>query len=330
MSCHHRMWVLGLPAVLLTGAVAAFSGCSCDSEATDTEGTGANGTGANGTGANGTGASAAAGGAAGWGVGGGVAGWGIGGGSYGMCAGIIYECGDLLDNDDDGLVDWQDPACTGPCDNTEDSLYPDLPGMTGDKCRLDCFWDNGNGPGNDDCHWDHQCDPLEVDPGYHPEVDCPYDDSVSVGQMTCAEAFETQSDTCYAYCVPLVPNGCDCFGCCELPPESGKFVWLQSYDEDKNGTCNLDVIEDPTMCHPCTPVPGCSNGCGRCELCMGKTEVPEDCFGTGGTGAGGTGAGGGPPEVQCDPDVQPCGLEGQDPCPTGYYCITGCCIKAPT
>ncbi len=35
------------------------------------------------------------------------------------CQGHIYQCGDLLDNDGDGLVDSEDPDCLGPCDNTE-------------------------------------------------------------------------------------------------------------------------------------------------------------------------------------------------------------------
>ena len=314
-----RMWMLAL--ALTVGVSAPFSGCSCEEDATT--GAGANGAGANGTGANGTGANGTGGGAAAAATGG-TGAYGVGGGFYGECAGIIYDCGDMIDNDEDGLTDSQDPACTGPCDNTEDSLYPDLPGMTGDECRLDCFWDNGNGPGNDDCHWDHHCDPLEVEPDYPPEVACAFDDTVSVGPYSCEEAFNGQSQACYDYCRPLVPNGCDCFGCCELPPGSGKYVWLQSYDEDKNGTCNLDVIEDPAMCHPCTYVPGCFNGCGRCELCMGKTELPEDCFQDAGTGGAG-----GSPGTQCDPGIQPCGLPGQEPCGMGYYCITGCCIEAP-
>ena len=52
----------------------------------------------------------------------------------------------------------------------------------------------------------------------------------------------------------------------------------------------------------------CFNGCGRCELCMGKTELPPDCF-----GGGGAGAGGGPPEQRCDENIQPCGLPGDEP-----------------
>jgi hypothetical protein len=292
------------------------------------------------TGGNGHGGSSGVGGATGGttqsqGGNGAIGGMGSSSSGYGgypveeaLCSGKLYECGDLLDNDEDGLIDWEDPDCLGSCDNTEDSYYPDLPGMTGGPCKVDCFWDNGNGSGDDECYWDHHCDPLEVGPDFPPEADCPFDDTEDVGPFTCEEAFNEQLPECYDACLPLVPNGCDCFGCCELPAESGNYVWLQSYDEDKNGTCTLAAVNDPSLCHPCTYVPGCFNGCGRCELCMGKTTVPADCFPDGGTGTGGSG--GGSSSGQCDPGMQPCGLPGQDICPQGYYCITGCCVELPT
>lgn len=245
------------------------------------------------------------------------------------CDGKLYQCGDLADNDMDGWVDSQDPDCTGPCDNTEDSLYPNLPGMTGDPCSLDCFWDNGNGSGNDHCYWDHRCDPLEVAPDYPPEgEDCAYDPSHDPKPgLTCEEAFDQQpldqSPTCYEYCAPLVPNGCDCFGCCELPARSGKFVWLGSTDlSTGDGSCTLDAVEDTSKCKPCTFVEGCGNPCEPCEYCLGKTELPEYCF------PDGEGGGSGNPD-QCPEGEQPCG-PGDSPCPSGYYCITGCCIEAPT
>jgi len=233
------------------------------------------------------------------------------------CGNKVYECGDLEDNDGDGLIDSQDEHCLGPCDNTEDSYYADIPGMTGGPCKSDCFWDNGNGSGSDDCFWDHQCDELEVAPDYPPEgPDCAYDPNAGAGPYTCEEAYNMQSQMCYDVCVPLVPNGCDCFGCCELPAGSGKFVWLGSTDLESNlGTCTQDVVSDTSKCKPCTPVPGCGNDCQPCELCLGKTELPPECFDPDG----------GNPD-QCAPGVQACGLAGQDPCPTGYYCITGCCV----
>ncbi len=236
------------------------------------------------------------------------------------CANQVYECGDCEDNDSDGLIDSQDPDCLGACDNTENSYYPNLPGAPGGPCKSDCFWDNGNGSGNDDCYWDHQCDPLEVAPDYPPEgVGCAYDDTATPGPgLTCAGAFAQQSQTCLDFCGPLAPNGCDCFGCCELPAGGGKFVWLGSEVNDV-GSCTLADVADPTKCKPCTFVPGCGNPCETCELCVGKDELPPECF----TDDGGI------PMGQCPDGVQACGLVGQDPCPINYYCVTGCCQKLP-
>ncbi len=251
------------------------------------------------------------------------------------CAGKIYECGDTIDNDKDGLIDAADPDCLGPCDNTELGLNPNLPGAKGAPCAADCFWDNGNGSGNDDCYWDHHCDTLEVAPNYYPEGPaCSYDPKAKPGPgLTCDQAYNAQSQKCLSYCKPLVPNGCDCFGCCELPANGGKYVWLGKFDGNGNPTCFLDSIGDPSKCPPCTPVKGCLNTCGHCELCVGKNKLPDDCFpsGSGGasgtSGAGGSGSGGNP--QGCDPELQPCGLPGQLPCPSGKYCITGCCIAVP-
>src|SRR5262245_61938365 len=43
------------------------------------------------------------------------------------CGAHVYECGDTIDNDHDGLIDSQDPDCLGPCDNTENSFYGGIP-----------------------------------------------------------------------------------------------------------------------------------------------------------------------------------------------------------
>ena len=84
------------------------------------------------------------------------------------------------------------------------------------------------------------------------------------------------------------------------------------------------VIDDPSRCEPCQPVAGCLNDCGPCELCIGKDTLPPECYLDGGMGSGGGGSG-----SQCPPTVQPCGLQGQEPCPNNYYCITGCCQEVP-
>ncbi len=231
-----------------------------------------------------------------------------------VCDGHLLECGDCEDNDEDGLVDSHDPECLGPCDNTEGpALTTGVGGETGGPCKADCYFDFGNGSGNDQCFWDHRCDPLAVAPDYPPEgVDCEYDPDM-VGTRDCPD---DQLEICLDYCMPITPNGCDCFGCCTLDelagmgPDGGPgYVWIGAMDEFNEGTCTLDDILDPALCPPCTPVGDCWNECGECELCLGRTELPPECF-----------------DDRCPEGVQVCGLEGDEPCPPDYYCITGCCI----
>lgn len=312
MMTSRLRWALVIGAAVAPAGIAVACGDGV-AEVAATQGTGGAGAGASTGGAGGDGA-----------VGGSTGQYtsGVGGAptEEAPCAGKIYACGDLLDNDDDGLIDYQDPDCLGPCDDTEDHYHPKLPGWTGDACRTDCFWDNGNGPGNDDCYWDHHCDPLSVSPSFYPEGEaCAYDQAYTIpGGPNCTDAFAAQSDQCLNYCAPLTPNGCDCFGCCELPAGGGNYVWLGSYDTNTDPTCTLADVADTSKCQPCTPVPSCNNGCAPCEYCLGKTELPPECFEPDG----------GTPE-QCPPELQACGGPNQDPCPTGTYCITGCCVQLP-
>lgn len=232
------------------------------------------------------------------------------------CAGHILQCGDCVDNDGDGLIDSHDPECLGPCDNTEGpGLYPDVGGGTGTSCGVDCYFDYGNGPGNDNCIWDHRCDPLS------PEAPtCAYDPNF-VSQHGATQCPSTQSPTCAQICGPYTPNGCDCFGCCTFPQLAGRgpgggpgYVWIGALDSSNNSTCTFNDILDTSKCPACTPVQACLNTCERCEVCIGAPPPPSDCFGP----DGGTTA-------QCPTGLQPCGLAGQAPCDSTHYCISGCC-----
>lgn len=260
------------------------------------------------------------------------------------CQNHVYECGDGVDNDGDGLVDSDDPDCLGPCDNTESSFFGGIPGQAGPPCDVDCYFDQDSGSGNDHCFWNHKCDPHEVAPGYYPESQlgdvCEYNESANISgtNQSCAELYAAQLQDCHDYCGPLTPNGCDCFGCCELPAGTGKYVWLGSEDSNGNGTCTLADLADPTKCQPCLPVAGCLNPCDKCELCIGKTMLPPECYpdggsgsssGSGGAGSSGSSSSGGDVGGQCPPELTPCGLPGQAACPQGQYCITGCCQKVP-
>jgi hypothetical protein len=336
---------------LLTLALGApmfvAAACSSSSETTDTGSTGSlTGSGAG----SGAGGLSGAGGATTGSASGGNT--GTGGGSYtgsggvptqiATCQGKTYQCGDLVDNDNDGLIDSQDPDCLGPCDNTEGSYAGGIPGQNAAPCKMDCYFDQDTGSGNDDCYWSHKCDSFEQAPDYYPEPSvgdqCEYDTGASIPGTgnSCDQLFMNQSQLCLDYCGPLTPNGCDCFGCCELPAGQGNYVWLGSLGVDGTTVCTADKIDGPTVCHPCTPVDACLNGCETCELCLGKTELPPECYppdgGSGGssTSSGGTGGSGGtPPPQTCPPGYAACGLPGQDPCGPGTYCITGCCAPIP-
>ena len=230
------------------------------------------------------------------------------------CQGHVYACGDCIDNDGDGLKDSKDSQCLGPCDNTEASYYGGISGQNNAPCKQDCYFDQDSGAGNDDCHWDHSCDPHEVAPGYAPEgSQCSYNPSTSFAGYTCATAQQSQSKQCSSYCGPLTPNGCDCFGCCELPAGSGHTVWLGSENPKGTGSCNEATVNDPTKCMPCVQVAACLNPCSNCEICIGKPTLPPECT-----------------TQVCPIDSAACGLPGQPICDPAFYCVSGCCQRAPT
>jgi hypothetical protein len=208
------------------------------------------------------------------------------------CGGKIYQCGDALDNDGDGKIDGGDPECTSPCDDSEDSFQTNLPGQNKD-CLSDCYWDGDSGQGNDSCIWNLQCDPQN--PGV--DIGCAYDpDKKDCDPM--------QPAMCLEFCSQLAPNGCDCFGCCDVPTPDGT---IQVYLGGNPG-CSLSNLD---ACGSCTKQPGCSNDCNpeKCELCFGQDELPEGCR-----------------EAGCDNKL-PCKVDqqGNSDCLEGFFCSTGCC-----
>jgi hypothetical protein len=347
----------GAPASGGAGGTSGTSTAASEAGAGGATGSGGSGGSGTGTGAPASGGAGGTSGSAGGAPSAGAYTSGVGGAPTveASCQGKVYACGDLLDNDGDQLVDSQDPDCLGPCDNTEDSYYGGIPGQPGPGCIVDCYFDQDSGSGNDDCRWNHRCDPHEIPPDYYPESPlgdkCAYDPEAKTPgtDASCTELQASQSKACHDYCGPLTPNGCDCFGCCNLPAGSGSWVWLGSENEKGEGTCSLDVVNDPDKCQPCLPVAACLNDCGPCELCIGKPTVPPECTpdggmpasgaggggpsgsgGGGATGAGGaTGSGGSGGGTQCPPGVDACGLPGQPPCPLDKYCISGCCQSVP-
>jgi hypothetical protein len=211
------------------------------------------------------------------------------------------ECSDGIDNDGDGKIDYLDFECVGPLDNREGSFATGIPGDNIDACKQDCFFDGNSGMGDDHCDWQLKCDPRSV------ETSCPYDATYAMGHPTECSVASSQSADCVSRCQGLVPNGCDCFGCCAIP--GGPTIRLAA-------TCTAKDFGDPAKCPVCTQVTQCSNPCDHCEYCIGKPTLPADCAPDGGT-----------PVPACG-DYMPCGPgTNLDPtqCPESTGCITGCC-----
>lgn len=212
------------------------------------------------------------------------------------CGGTVYACGNGVDDDEDGLVDLADPECTGPCDDDESSFATGIPGDNMD-CKQDCFFDGNSGQGDDGCIWNLRCDPEN--PGA--EIGCEY-----TGNANCEnESQASWDEECIDFCLPFVPPGCDCFGCCTVStPEGDVNVFLNS---DEDGECSLDNLE---ACQSCTINDDCGNPCdGECELCFGQDELPPGCD-----------------EAECKFGDA---CENVADCPNDWYCLQGCCLPPP-
>lgn len=228
-----------------------------------------------------------------------------------LCSGVPCACSDGIDNDDDGVSDLQDPECVSTWDNDEGSLATGISGDNRDDACQDCFFDGNSGSGNDGCRLPTGC----------------LTEGVSDGQGSCNKC--EQSDQCKNFCQAYTPNGCDCFGCCDIPVGGTiKHVLLSA-------GCSIDgnTLDNCTECVPSTT---CVNTCGRCELCPGKTlsDLPADCFATpsedGGPNGGGDAGGSTPPTPtpSCDDGEQVCGA-GLPACDTDALCQFGCCVLTP-
>jgi hypothetical protein len=303
------------------GGKGASSGSGADSAIDSGSGADGSGQGGNGTG---TGANAGQDGGAtnGTGAGGAAGSTGSAGaaGSIGKIPVGSTQCSDGKDNDGDGLVDSADPECTGPLDNDESSFATGIPGDNVDPKWQDCFFDGNSGGGDDGCRYSTKCLTGELDPS---SKDCQV------------------SDACRKFCMPLTPNGCDCFGCCEVKGADGGIAHVSI-----TSTCTYADIGDPKKCPTCEPSPACDNTCDHCELCLGKSTLPADCApstgGAGGvTGSGGMadtggsggavasgGAGGACVAPLCEPGRQSCGVACLPDCAAGSYCLTGCCVPS--
>jgi hypothetical protein len=214
------------------------------------------------------------------------------------------QCGDGLDNDGDGKIDYDDPECLGPADNDEGTFEDGIPGENNtDACKQDCFFDGNSGMGDDLCDWQSKCDPLSTKPS------CPYDSVYATQHETECSLTASQSQACLDRCGKRVANGCDCFGCCAVAGVATAVRLTYS--------CTAADFNDPSKCPPCTQVTQCLNPCERCEICVGKPTVPDDCTRPDGCAP-----------YDCPGGATACGTFGVAPwlCPAGTGCVTGCCL----
>lgn len=220
-----------------------------------------------------------------------------------LCGDIPCACSDGIDNDGDGLIDGFDPECTGPYDNDEGSFATGIPGDNKDPIWQDCFFDGNSGSGDDGCRYKTGCLTGDL-PQDHP--DC------------------VVSQRCIEFCRPYAPNGCDCFGCCEVyPPGESTPVFVVI-----GTTCSIDDLDNPALCQTCVQSDLCVNTCGECELCGGKTvaDLPETCFTTPNNTNPDPNNTNPDPVYTCDDGEQVC--SDTIPCAnTNEYCSQGCCIR---
>jgi hypothetical protein len=225
-----------------------------------------------------------------------------------LCRGRLYACGNCLDDDGDGAFDAFDPHCLGPCDDDESALGTGLRQEPGASCRRDCYFDGDNGPGNDQCAWSDACDPLSVPPDYPPSGNRRCEYAPDEQNLDCSGLLAEQSEACLEACLPLVPNGCDCFGCCELPAGSGEYRSLGGLAQD-GSSCGAEGAPIES-CPRCTPVLGCLNPCEPCEVCVLKPLEATCDYGS-----------------ACPAGTRACAADA--PCDFAQYCVTGCCVDAP-
>ena len=224
----------------------------------------------------------------------------------GCVPGATAQCNNCLDDDHDGLIDGDDPECTGAVDRDEGSFATGIPGDNKDARKQDCFFD-GNSGGGQDCAW-HTCCLLD-NPATQVN-ECPTDLRQGYDPNDRAAACGDQSDSCIKSCAPLTPPGCDCFGCCTVCTGSACADILinpavaPACDYANLGAC-LSCIKNTD----CTAAP-----CGgdTCVLCPGQSpsDLPESCGG----------------QHSCPDGLTVCA--GNSDCLASQFCTSGCCIDA--
>jgi hypothetical protein len=167
----------------------------------------------------------------------------------------LCACSDGKDNDLDDRADGFDNECTGPFDDDEATFrVNDVREQSTPKCS-DCFFDGNPGPGDDRCDVSRDC--------------------TFVGEPSQGGSCKTCDATpaCVERCTTVTPNGCDCFGCCNVLVE-GTPVPIRLVS-----TCTMALIREPRACPFCVINDSCFNPCETCEICPGRTlgDLPLSC-----------------------------------------------------
>jgi hypothetical protein len=68
------------------------------------------------------------------------------------------------------------------------------------------------------------------------------------GKGKCGSTDCAVSDTCIDHCAERTPNGCDCFGCCEILRDDGSTLQVTLDD-----SCSLAKLDDKKACPRCVP-----------------------------------------------------------------------------
>jgi len=218
-----------------------------------------------------------------------------------LCAEGNCLCNNGRDDDGDGLLDGADPECTGPYDDDEASFSTGIVGGEPVGCQ-DCFFDANATSADDDCNHDARC---EVPGALERQDEDDWVDACGLAETECKPSAQ-----CVSSCKDLTPNGCDCFGCCEMRKDDEKFT-VRLVD-----TCSLDRLDDEEACPPCKRNKECENKCGMCELCPGRgvDDLPASCEDEVEPGG---------PGYACD-EWEVCGEA--LPCRDDFYCNMGCCL----
>lgn len=68
-------------------------------------------------------------------------------------------------------------------------------------------------------------------------------------------------------CEELAPNGCDCYGCCEVDGRTTP-IFLGTRNQSQRPTCSASSVEDEAACGVCELDEQCFNPCEAGEVCF--------------------------------------------------------------